>query len=86
MAAMTPNERSEDFRRVAGSMMAQARVRAGLTARETARAVGTSAAQLSRWERGAVMPRLDSLVRLAVVLGAEPQELIPDAMLLGEAA
>jgi transcriptional regulator with XRE-family HTH domain len=55
----------------AGSMVAQLRRRQGLSQRELAVRASTSQAWISRVERGAVSPSVDSLERLLHVMGEQ---------------
>lgn len=55
--------------------LARLRAERGLTQRQLAEAAGLSWSQISRYESGAVMPRLGSLVRLADALGVAVEDL-----------
>lgn len=55
-----------------------ARLRAGLTQAEVARAVGVAGGErVSRWELGASAPSMSMLARLAKVLDLDLEELLP---------
>ena len=49
---------------VSGDLLREARLRAGLTQAELARRAGTARSQISRYERGDVLPSLETLRRL----------------------
>ncbi|MCL5961825.1 MAG: helix-turn-helix domain-containing protein [Chloroflexi bacterium] len=55
-----------------------ARIAAGLTQKQLAERMGTSQAAIARLERGTGLPSVDTLYRLAVILGVDftitPQE------------
>lgn len=55
------------FRRV----LIGARIAAGLTQEELARSMGTTQSALSRLESGSQVPTLDTLCRLAAILGID---------------
>jgi transcriptional regulator with XRE-family HTH domain len=55
-----------------GLLIAQARTAAGLTQAGLAAALGTAQPVISRWERGADSPRVDTLVRILRACGYEP--------------
>lgn len=55
-----------------------ARERAGLTQQELARLVGVAGGErVSMWELGTATPRVETLARLAAVLGLEIRTLLP---------
>jgi transcriptional regulator with XRE-family HTH domain len=56
---------------VAGALIAEARVLAGLSQRELARRAGTSAAAVANYENGRQQPRFDTLMRLIGAAGFE---------------
>ena len=66
------------FREGFRTRLKQARETAGLTPGQLAEKVGTSGAQLSRWESGLYVPKLFWLVRLAAALGIELSALVPE--------
>lgn len=53
-----------------------ARARAGLTQAEVAEAIGTHPEVYGRMERGVVMPSVPTLLRLCLILGSGPHELM----------
>ena len=55
-----------------GELIAAARTGAGLTQVELAAAIGTTQSAISRWERGADSPRVDTLVRILRACRYEP--------------
>ena len=55
-----------------GELIATARTSAGLTQVGLAAAIGTTQSVISRWERGADTPRVDTLVRILRACGYEP--------------
>jgi transcriptional regulator with XRE-family HTH domain len=56
---------------VSGDLLREARLRAGLTQDELASRAGTARSQLSRYERGDVLPSLETLRRLVRACGLE---------------
>ena len=48
--------------------LVRARLGAGLTQKELAERIGTTQSAVARWENGVVVPRLDTLLKLADVL------------------
>jgi transcriptional regulator with XRE-family HTH domain len=56
---------------VSGDLLREARLRAGLTQVELAQRVGTARSQISRYERGDVLPSLETLRRLIRACGLE---------------
>lgn len=64
---------AEDFR----TGLVAAREGAGMTPTQLAVAIGTSQAQVSRWESGLYVPKLYWIARLARGLRIEPSALIP---------
>src|SRR5262245_8522020 len=55
-----------------GALITRARTSAGLTQTALADAIGTTQSVISRWERGADAPRVDTLVRILRACGYEP--------------
>ena len=49
---------------ISGDLLREARLRAGLTQAELAERAGTARSQISRYERGDVLPSLETLRRL----------------------
>ncbi|MGH9279698.1 MAG: helix-turn-helix domain-containing protein [Acidimicrobiales bacterium] len=60
-----------DRESIAGGLVAEARILAGLSQRELARRAGTSAAAVANYENGRQQPRFDTLVRLIEAAGFE---------------
>lgn len=58
------------------SPITSARLAAGLTQAQLAKAVGRSEHSIIRWENGLTHPTTSSLLKLAQVLGCDPQELL----------
>jgi transcriptional regulator with XRE-family HTH domain len=56
---------------VSADLLREARLRAGLTQAELGRRVGKPASVISRWERGAVQPSLETLRALIRACGLE---------------
>jgi transcriptional regulator with XRE-family HTH domain len=56
---------------VSGDLLREARLRAGLTQAELADRAGTARTQISRYERGQVLPSLETLRRLVRACGLE---------------
>ena len=56
---------------VSGDLLREARLRAGLTQDELAARAGTARSQVSRYERGDVLPSLETLRRLIRACGLE---------------
>ena len=56
---------------VSGDLLREARLRSGLTQAGLARRVGTARSQVSRYERGDVLPSLETLRRLIRACGLE---------------
>jgi transcriptional regulator with XRE-family HTH domain len=56
---------------VSGDLLREARLRAGLTQAELAERAGTARSQVSRYERGDVLPNLETLRRLIRHCGLE---------------
>lgn len=54
--------------------LSQIRQQHGMSMGELARRIGTSTANVSRWERGLVEPRYRHAVRLAEVLGVKVEQ------------
>jgi transcriptional regulator with XRE-family HTH domain len=55
-----------------GRLIASVRSAAGLSQTALAAAIGTAQSVVSRWERGADTPRVDTLVRILRACGFEP--------------
>jgi transcriptional regulator with XRE-family HTH domain len=70
--AMAPALRNPLARTDLGGLIATARAGAGLTHVSLAAAIGTTQSVISRWERGADSPRVDTLVRILRACGYEP--------------
>jgi len=56
---------------VSGDLLREARLRAGLTQAELAQRVASARSQISRYERGDVLPSLETLRRLLRACGLE---------------
>lgn len=56
---------------VSGDLLREARLRAGLTQAQLAQQAGTARSQVSRYERGDVLPSLETLRRLIGCCGLE---------------
>src|ERR1700730_3439701 len=56
---------------VSGDLLREARLRAGLTQAELAARTRTARSQISRYERGVVLPSLETLRRLVRTCGLE---------------
>jgi transcriptional regulator with XRE-family HTH domain len=56
---------------VSGDLLHEARLRAGLTQAELAERAGTARSQISRYERGDVLPSLETLRRVIRACGFE---------------
>lgn len=59
------------MRTIIGANIAAARAAADMTQMELARAVDAQPTDISRWERGKVQPRLETLTRLAETLSRD---------------
>lgn len=66
------------FREGFRTKLIAAREASGLTPGNLAAKVGTSAAQLSRWESGLYVPKFFWIVCLAEALGVELSALVPE--------
>ena len=67
-----PAIRSPLARTDLGELIGSARRAAGLTQVALAAAIGTAQSVISRWERGADSPRVETLVRILRACGYEP--------------
>ena len=72
MPLPVPARRNPLARTDLGRLIGDARRSAGLTQAQLAAAIGTSQSVVSRWERGADSPRIDTLVRILRACGYEP--------------
>jgi len=72
MPLPAPARRNPLARTDLGRLITDARRSAGLTQARLANAIGTSQSVISRWERGADAPRVDTLVRILQACGFEP--------------
>lgn len=79
---------SSDLRRTTGAELRNARLQAGLSLDDIARATGLSKAEVSRIERGiAPWVRVETICRIATVLGLVPSiRLYPDGPPIRDAA
>lgn len=66
----TPRERGNS------SPIARRRLASGMTQGQMATALGCSQKDVSRWERGVHLPRVDVLIKMADVLGCRIDDLI----------
>jgi transcriptional regulator with XRE-family HTH domain len=62
---------SRQIKTIVGENLCSARRAQGMTQRDLAKVIDTDAAQVSRWERGAVRPNDTTLARLAEALNVE---------------
>ena len=69
-------ERARVYLEFVGANVHRLRVKRGITQEMLEEASGLDSRFLRRVERGAVMMRLDTLIRLADALGAEPARLL----------
>lgn len=53
------------------SMIAQVRLRKGLTQAQLANAIGVSSTQIANWEQGVRKPKIQSLMKIADALGID---------------
>ena len=58
------------------SLIAQARLKAGITQTQLADAIGVCQTQIANWERGFRKPKMDALMRIGEVLGVDWTTLI----------
>ena len=56
---------------ISGTLLREARLRAGLTQEELARRAGTTQSAISRWESGSTRPPLEMLRRLVRACGLD---------------
>ena len=70
--ATAPTLRNPLARTDLGRLIASARRGSGLSQVALASAIGTAQSVVSRWERGADSPRVDTLVRILRACGYEP--------------
>jgi transcriptional regulator with XRE-family HTH domain len=59
-----------------GAALKQARKRAGMTQAEAAEGIGIASEVYGRMERGGVLPSVPTLLRLCLILGSGPHELM----------
>ena len=67
---------ADDIRGLVGRRTAELRRRAGMTQAQLAERLGVAVETISRLERGATLPGVETLVRLAQVTGHEPHEVL----------
>ena len=67
-------------KKMLGQRLREAREKRGLTAAQAARRSEMPNHQLLAYEKGRVLPRLDTLMRLATVLEADITEILSDAL------
>jgi len=70
------HDRRSDTRHTNDSRIAAARIAAGMSQAQLAERIGTTQQQLSRWETGARVPRVDVLKKIADALGVGVDVLI----------
>lgn len=61
-----------------GTIIREAREKAGMTQKEVAEKLGIKSATISEWERGFRTPKIDTLRKLALALDISWIELIPE--------
>ena len=59
-----------------GSPIARQRLASGMTQGQLAEKIGCSQKDVSRWERGARTPRIETLAKIADVFGCQMEDLI----------
>lgn len=64
-------------RRACDTAIAKARLAKGMTQKALAEAVGAKPSQISAWERGAIPPSIDALMRIANALEVDAATLFP---------
>ena len=62
--------------RGSGSPIARQRLASGMTQGQLAEKIGCSQKDVSRWERGARTPRVETLAKIADVFGCQMEDLI----------
>lgn len=67
-----------------GNFVYTLREQKGLTQKDVARALGVTAAAVSKWETGSAKPRVEVLFQLANLLGVRPEELLAGQYLPAE--
>lgn len=58
------------------SLIARARLSAGLTQSQLAERIGVAAQHVGRWERGERKPKIDALIKIADALGCDVRDLM----------
>lgn len=58
------------------SLIARARLSAGLTQSQLAGRIGVAAQHVGRWERGERKPKIDALIKIADALGCDVRDLM----------
>ena len=74
--SMSPSDAT--VARMLGRRLRVLRAMTGRSQAEISRSLNTDRSMLSRWERGSVMPRLSSMVRLANLYGVDVSSLLRD--------
>lgn len=82
--SLKATEQDTRFKIMSGQLLRGARQDAGMTATAVARELGTSLSQVSRWEGGIQLPRIDSLAMLGRLYGVSIAVLVPPAEVLDQ--
>jgi len=59
-----------------GSKIRKIRIQHGLAQKELAKMTGLPASQISRWEKGTIVPKLESIRKICEVLAIDEREII----------
>lgn len=73
------DEQDKAYARAFAQRLTAARTVKGLSKTQLAEAIASSASQVSRWEAGLQLPRVNWVARLACALGCGIAELAPEA-------
>lgn len=63
-------------RRTNNSPIAKRRIELGMTQQQLAEKVGCYAKDVSRWEKGVFMPHVETMLKIAAVLGCSIDDLV----------
>lgn len=63
-------------RRTNNSPIAKRRIELGMTQQQLAEKVGCYAKDVSRWEKGVFMPHVETMLKIAAVLGRSIDDLV----------